>query len=231
MNSRRQAKPLQLRLERLTVMITDLQEEASLAELRHMLDEGVDPKALLAACMEAMHRIGNRFEIGAYFIAALIMAGEIMRCATELLSPYLTAEQADYSDGRIMLGTIQGDIHDLGKNLFAILLKCHGIEVIDMGVDLPARVFLEQAQKRRPDIIGISCVLTTGVENLKQAISLLKQELPESGPPIVIGGTCIDEQIAGHVGASFWANDATAGLRICQEILRAKGRNKSRPSR
>lgn len=226
MSSQGNGKETASRLERLTVMISDLQEEASLAELRAMLAEGVDPKALLSACMEAMHRVGVRFESGQYFIAALIMAGEIMRGATELLRPHFTAEPDGSSSGMIMLGTIQGDIHDLGKNLFAILLKCHGIEVIDLGVDIPAKVFLEQARKHKPDLIGISCVLTTSLENLKQAIDLLNKALPASGPPIVIGGTCINEQTAGHVGASHWAGDATAGLRICQEILQSNHRNK-----
>jgi methanogenic corrinoid protein MtbC1 len=219
MNSRLKEKPLESRLERLTVMITELQEEAGLAELRTMLDEGVEPKALLTACMEAMHRIGMRFEAGSYYIAALIMAGEIMRCATELLSPYLADQQVGGGGGRIMLGTIQGDIHDLGKNLFALLLKCHGIEVVDLGVDVSAKVFLEQAEKQKPDMIGISCVLTTSLEYLKQAIGLLSDKLPTSGPTIVVGGTCINEQIADHIGADLWANDATGGLRICREIL------------
>ncbi len=226
MNSQGKTNPLESRLERLTVMITELQEEASLTELRALLAEGVDPKQLLTACMEAMHRIGMRFEAGTYYIAALIMAGEIMRCATELLSPHLTDQPVGGSGGRIMLGTIQGDIHDLGKNLFAILLKCHGIEVIDLGVDVPARVFLEQTEKQKPDMIGISCVLTTSLEYLKQAIDLLADELPASGPPIIIGGTCINEQIAGHVGATLWADDAAAGSRICQDILQAKDRSK-----
>lgn len=219
MNSRLKGKPLESRLERLTVMITELQEEAGLAELRTMLAEGVEPKALLAACMEAMHRIGMRFEAGSYYIAALIMAGEIMRCATELLSPHLTDQRAGGSSGRIMLGTIQGDIHDLGKNLFALLLKCHSIEVVDLGVDVSARVFLEQAEKQKPDLIGISCVLTTSLEYLKQTIRFLLNELPASGPPIIVGGTCINEQIAGHIGATLWAADATGGLRICRKIL------------
>ena len=215
------------RLERLTEMISELKEEAGLAELRAMLVEGVDPKALLEACMEAMHRVGVRFESGEYFIAALIMAGEIMRSATALLHPHFVGEQAGSSSGLIMLGTIQGDIHDLGKNLFAILLKCYGIEVIDLGVDIPAQVFVEQARKHKPDLIGISCVLTTSLENLKQAINLLNQAFPASGPPIVIGGTCINKQTAGHVGASHWAGDATAGLRICQKILQTIHRNKT----
>ena len=227
MTRKPKSKRLEKRLENLKSLIVELQEEAGLAELRNMLAEGVDPRTLLNVCMEAMHQVGVRFEAGSYFIAALIMAGEIMRCATELLSPYLTDQEVGSNGGRIMIGTIQGDIHDLGKNLFVILLKCHGIEVIDLGVDVPAVVFLEQAEKLQPDIVGISCVLTTGVENLKQTINLFKQKLPHSGPPVVIGGTCIDEQIAAHVGTSLWTNDATAGLRICQELFQAMGRNES----
>ena len=137
MNSRQKPSNLDLRMERLKTMITDLQEETGLAELQSMLDEGVDPRELLACCMEGMRRVGIRFETGSYFIAGLIMAGEIMRSATELLSPHLTLQQARDGGGRVMLGTIQGDIHDLGKNLFSLLLKCHGIEVIDLGVDVP----------------------------------------------------------------------------------------------
>jgi methanogenic corrinoid protein MtbC1 len=222
---RAKSKTVDQRLERLKAMITELQEEASLAELRQLLSEGVDAAALLDCCMEGMHRVGVRFESGSYFIAALIMAGEIMRSATELLSPCLAVQQAD-SGGRVMLGTIQGDIHDLGKNLFGLLLKCHGIEVIDLGVDVPAQVFLEQADKRKPDLIGISCVLTTSVENLKEAIALFGQKPAGSAPPVVIGGTCIDEQMAAYIGARHWANDANTGLRICQQIFQERNRNR-----
>lgn len=227
MNRRPDTKPLDKRLENLTVMITELQEEAGLSELRTMLNEGVDPKVLLSCCMEAMQRIGILFEKGTYFISALIMAGEIMRCATELLSPYLTDRQPTGGSSRVMLGTIQGDIHDLGKNLLGVLLKCHGIKVIDLGVDVPARVFLENVERLQPDVIGISCLLTASVENLKLAINLFKQELPESGPPIIVGGNCIDERIADHVGANLWANDASTGLRICKDILQAMDRKKT----
>ena len=219
MNSRLTPSDLNQRLERLKTLITELQEEASLAELQSMLAEGVDPRELLACCMEAMHQVGLRFETGTYFIAGLIMAGEIMRSATELLSPRLPLEQRQGGGGRVMLGTIQGDIHDLGKSLFSLLLKCHGIEVIDLGVDVPPEVFLEKSKELKPDIIGISCVLTNSVENLKKVVHLLKQNLPKTAPPIVIGGTCLDQRMASYVGPALWAQDAAGGLKICQEIL------------
>ncbi len=211
------------RLDRLKNMIADLEEDASLKALQQMLEQGVAPKTLLACCMDAMYQVGVRFEQGTYFISALIMAGEIMRSATELLSPYLATEQAPEGIGTIMLGTIQGDIHDLGKNLFSLLLRCHGISVIDLGVDVPAEVFLETAMAQRPDIIGISCVLTSTVDNLKQAVKMLNRKIPKPKIPIMIGGTCVDDQVAAYVGSTLWAADAAMGLRICQGILGQAG--------
>ena len=223
MNRSENTPTLADRLDRLKSLITDLEEGPSLDELKRMLEQGVDPKTLLACCMEAMHQVGVRFEQGVYFISALIMAGEIMRSATDLLSPYLAADQSSEGKGRIMLGTIQGDIHDLGKNLFALLLRCHGISVIDLGVDVSAETFLEAAKAQRPDIIGISCVLTNSVEALKHAVEFLDKNLPSPKIPTVIGGTCVDERVAAYVGATLWANDATNGLRICQRILAETG--------
>ena len=208
------------RLKHLQHLIVELEEEASLSELGKLLDEGVDPQDLLACCMEGMRLIGIRFEEGTYFIAALIMAGEIMRLATEMLSPHLVFQGAGQGGGKVMLGTIQGDIHDLGKNLFALLLKCHGIDVVDIGVDAPVKVFQEKAQNFKPDIIGISCVLTNSIENLKSAVNQLQRNFPDI--PIVVGGTCMDETMAEFVGARFWATDAAEGLKICQTLLHEK---------
>lgn len=213
---------LEQRLERLLNMIVELKEEESLGELSDMLEKGVDPKDLLACFMEGMHRIGLLFEEGSYFIAALIMAGEIMRSAMETLKPYLTGQnQDDQEKGRIILGTIQGDIHDLGKNLFALLLNCNNFEVIDLGVDVPAETFLEKAKEISPDIIGISCVLTNSVDNLKAAVELFTEKLPAFKDRIVIGGTCLDQHMAAYIGTTNWAKDAVEGLRLCQELKRS----------
>ena len=210
------------RFKRLLAMVTELQEDASLAELKKMLDEGVDPKELLDCFMEGMRRIGIEFETGNYFIAALIMAGEIMRLAMELLSPYLTTQDTGHGGGTIIMGTIQGDIHDLGKNLFALLLRCHGFKIVDLGVDVPAEDFLRKAEEIKPEIIGISCVLTTSVQNLKEAVGLLQEKLSQPQPAIVIGGTCLDERMAKYVGSALWARDASAGLKICQKVVQGQ---------
>lgn len=221
---------IDLRMQRLLEMITELQEETCLTELEMMLDEGVDPKVLQECFIEGMRRIGIQFENGTYFIAALIMAGEIMRSAMELLTPYLiTVQHSGCGEGRIILGTIQGDIHDLGKNLFSLLLKCHGFEVVDLGVDIAAEVFLKKSRELKPDIIGISCVLTNSVQNLKEAVTLLQEMLPEPRPPIIIGGTCLDEHLARHIGSAIWAKDAAVGLKLCQRLLLENNRDTLQP--
>ena len=219
MSDRTEQEALNLRLKRLLNMIVELQEEDSLSELQDMLDQGVDPKDLLSCFMEGMRRVGMMFEQGTYFIAALIMAGEIMRSAMEALRPHLGTRQSAPSGGRGILGTIEGDIHDLGKNLFALLLNCNGFEVIDLGVDVPGEVFLEKAKEIRPDAIGISCVLTTSVDNLKDAVELLGAEIPAAKNRIVIGGTCLDQHLAEYVGSARWARDAADGLKICQQVM------------
>jgi methanogenic corrinoid protein MtbC1 len=219
MNSKPTTPPFAPRIQRLLEMIVALKEKESLAELGNMLNDGVDPKTLLACCMEGMRRIGDEFEKGTYYIAALIMAGEIMRAATELLSPYLTQLPDSDGEGTVMIGTIQGDIHDLGKNLFALLLKCHSFKIIDLGVDVSKETFLERATAMRPDIIGISCVLTNSLDTLKEAVASLKDDLPHPQVPILIGGTCLDARLARHIGPAIWAKDAAKGLTLCKKLL------------
>jgi methanogenic corrinoid protein MtbC1 len=118
------------------------------------------------------------------------------------------------------LGTIASDIHDLGKNLFAILARSNGFKVIDLGVDVPPAHFLNKALQIKPDLIGISCLLTIALPELKEAVKLLHIELPQS--PVIIGGTCMDEQICHHVQADYWVRDAIQGLQTCQQILQMK---------
>lgn len=212
------ALPDDPRLRGLVDAITELREEDCLAKLDQLLAQGEDPEVLLACFMEGMRLIGQRFESGDYFIAALIMAGEIMRQATEALSPHLIGQQVACQGGKVLIGTIQGDIHDLGKNLFAMLLRCNRFEVIDVGVDVPPQVFLDKTREHKPDVVAMSCVLTTSVPMLKQAVDLMRAEAGPQFPPVLIGGTCLDGRLAEHVGADHWAPDAATGLRLCQEL-------------
>jgi methanogenic corrinoid protein MtbC1 len=208
------------RLELLSALIAELKEEQTLALLGKLLSEGSLPSVLLNSCMEGMRRVGKNFEQGRYFIAALVMAGEIMRRATEMLGPHLSPNETMKTQGRVLLGTVQGDIHDLGKNLFSSLLDFDGVEVIDLGVDVETGDFLTKAKETAPSMIGLSCVLTSCVSELKDTVSVLRNTLVEACPPIIIGGACVDKKIKEFVKADFWGEDAYQGLVIYRGIFK-----------
>jgi methanogenic corrinoid protein MtbC1 len=207
-------------LQHLADMIADLQEAPALKALEELLSGGMAPAVLLDSCMEGMRRVGKRFEEGRYFIAALIMAGEIMRCATEILGPHIPVDEAGKTKGRVLLGTVQGDIHDLGKNLFAGQLHFDGVEVVDLGMDVAPEEFLAKAQEMMPNMIGLSCVLTSCISGMKNTIETLHSNLGDQRPPIIIGGACVDEKVREFTKADFWATDPTLGLRIYHRVLK-----------
>jgi methanogenic corrinoid protein MtbC1 len=209
-------------LAHLADLITDLKEETSLTVLKSLLSQGVPPDLLLKSCMEGMRRVGSRFEQGRYFIAALIMAGEIMRRATEMIGPSLSRDDVLKTKGLVMIGTVQGDIHDLGKNLFASMLQIDSVEVVDLGVDVPQEIFCKSIKARMPDMVGLSCVLTSCLSSLKDTIEMLRSEFGNQCPPIIIGGACVDEKVRTFSNADYWASDVSEGLRIYRTLFNDK---------
>ncbi|MFH0730247.1 MAG: cobalamin-dependent protein [Pseudomonadota bacterium] len=204
---------------RLIKLIADLEEKESLAMLKKLHAAGIGPIALFQCCMEGVHQVGIRFEQGRYFISALIMAGEIIRQASEFLNPFLTGCKTGNITGKVLLGTIEGDIHDLGKNIVKDLLQCNGFEVTDLGVDVPVKTFTERALDIKPDIVAISCLLTTCLPFLATAIELLHRHRSERPYITIIGGCCIDQQVNTHVKADYWFPDAISGVNFCKKLL------------
>ena len=205
-------------------LISNLREKEAIGKIDEMLSAGLKPSSIMESCIEAMREIGRRFEEGRYFMAALIMAGEIMRRATELLEPHFPRQTPNGTSGVILLGTVLGDIHDLGKNLFALLARCEGFHVVDLGVDVAPERFLSEAQHVNPDLIGISCVVTSTMPDLKTAVELLHKELPRDRADVMIGGNCIDEHIFKYVQADHWAVNAVQGVKDSRRIIAEKNR-------
>jgi methanogenic corrinoid protein MtbC1 len=218
-------RTMEQRKQHLVRLIIELKEQACMDALAAMLSEGCSAMELLEACIQGMQAVGKRFEEKRYFIAALIMAGEIMHQATEFLEPHFPRQHREPGKSTILLGTVAGDIHDLGKNLFAILARCNGFNIIDLGVEVLPEYFLIEARRIKPDIVGLSCVLTSAISALKNTVELLRKELPNPQPSIIIGGSCIDEQIAAYINADFSTQDAAIGLRQCREFIRNKSQN------
>ena len=134
---------------------------------------------------------------------------------------YIRERMEQNSCGSVLLGTVAGDIHDLGKDMVSELLVCHGFQVQDLGVDVPPERFLEAAVEAPPDIIGLSILITPALDSMKETIHLLRKEAPPdiSKLPIIIGGSLTNEDIRTFTGADYWVNDAMDGVRLCQKLL------------
>ncbi|MEW6401195.1 MAG: cobalamin-dependent protein [Chloroflexota bacterium] len=205
----------------LTQLLADLEEEAVLQVARKRIADGDDLMQILEECNAGMQIVGKRYEQGEYYIAGLIMSGEIFREVVEMIQPLLVEHTDKESSGRILVGTVSGDIHDIGKNMLGMLLTCYGFSVIDLGVDVPPAEFAAKSIELKPDIVGLSGLITASFEMMKETVSVLRAEAGKCNLsfPIVIGGGMIDEQVCHYVGADYWSKDAMAGVRLCQSLL------------
>jgi methanogenic corrinoid protein MtbC1 len=204
--------------------VAELNEQAVLALVQERLSDGDDPLSIVEDCQEGMRRVGEHYEQRRYYLSGLIMAGEIFREVMELAQPVIEAQISGEKSGRVLLGTVQGDIHDIGKNIQGMLLSCHGFTVYDLGVDVPPAEFLAQAKKVKPDIIGLSGLLTSSYDVMRDTITLIRDTtVPELADlPIIIGGTSINEQVCQYVGADHWVVNSMEGVRLCQRLLAGK---------
>lgn len=210
--------------EELEYNIVEINEGKALSIVKHLLEEGQDPLEIIRICQNGMKRVGERYERREYFISGLIMAGELFRQTMEMIQPYINEKKDENPLGSILIGTVAGDIHDLGKDMFSELVSCHGFRIHDLGVDVPSVTFRNVAMEKSPDIIGMSILITSAMDSMKEAVTLLKKDSPShiSKIPIVIGGSLVDEEVCLYTGADYWVNDAMNGVRVCQKMLMGK---------
>jgi methanogenic corrinoid protein MtbC1 len=199
--------------------VADLDEKAVLSTVRERIEAGYDPFRIMEACQEGVHLVGVRYEEGHYFIAGLIMAGVILRGVIELIRPHLESRVQGDSKGNLVLGTVQGDIHNIGKDLAGVLLSCEGFNVIDIGVDVPAEKFIQAVGAHQPKVLGLSCLLTTAFESLKNTVDALGEAGLRSDLNIIIGGSMINETVCKYAGADHWTTDAVKGLQWCKWVV------------
>jgi methanogenic corrinoid protein MtbC1 len=206
--------------EKLIALMAELQEEAVLDLVQQLMVEGVNPLSIIDLCHKGMIEVGERYEQGRYFISGLIMAGEIMRQVGQLVFPLLESKIANGNSGSIVLGTVEGDIHFIGKDIFKALVRVYGFTVHDLGVDVPPNKFLVAVQEFKPKIVGLSCLITAAFKPMQETVALLKKNIPQNLSPraYIIGGR-VDELVCQEVGADYWTNNAMDGVRLCQKIM------------
>lgn len=205
----------------LIASIADLDEDAALTTVRRRLDAGDDPLGMIRECERGIREVGERYARREYYVAGLIMGGEIFRQVVEILEPLLRQRTTGKTVGCVLLGTVQGDIHDLGKSLLDLLLRCHGFTVRDLGVDVAPSEFVAAERETRPDVVALSAVMTGAYEAMRNTVVQLRDGASDGrpAPPIIIGGAMVDEQIYRYTGADYWARDAMSGVRLCEELV------------
>ncbi|MFH1834151.1 MAG: cobalamin-dependent protein [bacterium] len=209
-------------LDNLRVAFIELDETGTLSLTRELAATGeATPQSILNACEQALKVVGERYERQEYYISGLIMAGELFKGVLELVQ--LPIEQAPRGElsGTVVLGTVAGDIHDIGKNLFAGSLRSFGFGVIDIGVDVPPDAFLAEVARSRPDVVGLSGLIMAAFDSMKATVTLLRDNEAQLGyrPPVILGGSVIDGRVCAYCGADSWSTDAMEGVRICQDLV------------
>ena len=206
--------------EKLIQLIADLQEEEAIELAQELIRSGQNPLHIVDICHMGMREVGRLYEQGTYYITGLIMAGEIMRRISKMLTPLLDSRSRDHSAGSIIIGTVEGDIHFIGKDIMKNLLRVNGFSVHDLGVDVAPGAFVAAVHEFRPDIVGLSCLINAAYEPMQEAIALLRKNIPAAFAPraYIIGGR-VDGIVSKQVNADFWANNAVEGVRLCRQIM------------
>ena len=193
------------------------QEALNLAE--KMLNDGVHPLKVLEQCREAVEKVGKQFEIGKYFLPELVMAGEMLKKISSMTEPFLKHDTEDKTAriGKVVLGSVKGDIHDIGKDIVKFLLDVNGFEVHDLGVDVSPERFVEAIKEVQPEVVGMSALLTTVFESFKNTVAAIKDAGLRDDVKIMIGGGTVTDEVRQYSGADAYGKDAVAAVNLSKK--------------
>jgi len=203
--------------QELTDAIVKMREDEAMALVKSLLDGGTDPTKVLEQAKDAMTELGRRFECEKAFIPELIMGGEIMKNIAEELKPHLKGRVDDAKRGTVVIGTVHGDIHDIGKDIVVMMLDINGYEVLDLGVDVPAEQFIAAIRENKSRIVGLSGLLTLAFDSMKSTVEAIAAAGLRDQVKIMVGGAPADEQVQDYTGADGWGNDVGQALKLCAE--------------
>lgn len=197
-------------------MIGDVEEVRR--NVKEALDSGVDPLKIVNALSEALEEVGRKYESKEYFLSDLIMAGVLATEATKMLEPHLV-KTGRKTLGKVVIGTVKGDIHDIGKNIVIMMLYANGFEVVDLGVDVQAERFAEAVKKENPEVLGLSALLTSTIHEMRNVIDTLKKEGVRDRVKVIVGGRPVTREFAKEIGADGYGGDAVEAVREVKRLL------------
>jgi len=202
--------------EDLAKAMADLEEEKALEIVKKSLDAGEDPMTILGDSRKAMEIVGERFANGEYFIPDLVYSGEILRQITKMVQPKLKGASEVKRLGKVVLGTVAGDIHDIGLNIVDFMLDVNGFEVYNIGIDAPAQNFVDKIKETGAPIVGLSGFLTLAFDSMKETVEAIKAAGLRGNVKIMIGGGQIDEEVKEYTGADAYGRDAMVAVSLAK---------------
>ena len=203
----------------LVTALADLKEEQALGIVQKRLDAGDDPLAILDDARRAMETVGKRFENSEYFIPDLVYSGEILKGITDLVKPKLTKAAEIKRVGKVIIGTVSGDIHDIGKNIVTFMLDVNGFEVYDLGVDVPAQDFVNKIKETQAGVVGLSGFLTLAFDSMKETVEAIGAAGLRDKVKVMIGGGQMNEDLRKYTGADAYGANAMAGVSLAKEWI------------
>lgn len=203
--------------ETLVQALVEMKEADALLRAKQLLEQGFAPLEILGSCSKAMEIVGQRFEKGVYFLPHLMMAGEMLKQISGMIKPFIHEQKIHDPGGRVLIGTVEGDIHDIGKNIVIFLLEANGFEVRDIGINQKPEKFVQAIQSFQPQVVGMSGLLTLAFDSMKKTVQAIQEAGLRESVRIVIGGGVVTEKIREYSGADAYAPDAMAGVRLVKE--------------
>jgi 5-methyltetrahydrofolate--homocysteine methyltransferase len=197
--------------------IADMNEDEAMNLVQAMLDAGEDPQVILDAASQAMVVVGDRFNAQEYFLPELIIAGDMMKAIGEMVKPRLRLQTVETKTlGTVLIGTVAGDIHDIGKDVVYFMLEVNSFKVYDLGVDVPAATFVAKIKEVKPDIVGLSGLLTLAFDEMKRTVEAIKEAGLREQVKIMVGGAIMDESAARYIGADAYGPDALSAVKLAK---------------
>jgi methylmalonyl-CoA mutase cobalamin-binding domain/chain len=201
--------------EEMKSALIEFRAEPLVEMIRQAIQKGVPAEEVIEVLSEGMNVVGEKYQAGEYFVTMLIIAGEVMKEAMEVLEPHLEGRSGG-DLGRVVLATVAGDIHDIGKNILSTLLTTAGFEVIDLGIDVTAEAIVEAVKEHEPMVLGMSALLTTNLEQFPKVVGLLEKEGIRDRVKVIVGGATVTEDFARAAGVDAYAKTAVDGVNICK---------------
>jgi len=206
---------------KLVKLLSDLKESEAIEYVEKALEKGADPAELLNEAKEGMGVVGQKFSSGEYFIPDLVFSGEILKSIVQLLEPNMKGVKGDDSKklGKVIIATVAGDIHDIGKDLVSFLLDVSGFEVYDLGIDVPAQTIVDKLKETESAVVGLSGFLTLAFDAMKDTVEAIKAAGLRDKVKIMIGGGQIDDQVKNYTGADAYGRDAMEAVKLAKQWI------------